>query len=84
MVVSREAGASELIEHGVNGLLLDDVNSQEELARHMRSLMQDRRWAEGLGRAGRETVEKLTWDRVAEQTMQVYQELLQKRRQKPV
>jgi len=84
VVVSREAGASELIEHGVNGLLLDDVNSQEELARHMRSLMQDRRWAEGLGRAGRETVEKLTWDRVAEQTMQVYQELLQKRRQKPV
>jgi len=80
VVVSREAGASELIENGTNGLLLNDVTNAEELASHMRSLLQDREWAEQLGRGGRETVEKLTWDTVAEQTMQVYEELLQTRR----
>ena len=76
VVVSREAGVSELIEHGVNGLLLDDVTSPEELARHMRSLVEDPQWSEELGCASRKTVEKLTWDAVAEETMRVYQDLL--------
>jgi UDP-glucose:(heptosyl)LPS alpha-1,3-glucosyltransferase len=80
VVVSREAGVAELIRHGVNGLLLEDVTSHEELAGHMRSLQQDRLWAERLGRAGRETVEKMTWDSVAEQTLRVYEKLLHKRR----
>jgi UDP-glucose:(heptosyl)LPS alpha-1,3-glucosyltransferase len=84
VVVSREAGASELIKHGVNGLLLEDVTGQKELARHMLSLLEDRRWAEDLGCAGRETVKKLTWDAVAEQTMRVYEELLQTHRPNPV
>jgi glycosyltransferase involved in cell wall biosynthesis len=41
----------------------------------MRSL-QDREWAEALGRAGRRTVEPLSWDAVAAQTMAVYKEVL--------
>jgi UDP-glucose:(heptosyl)LPS alpha-1,3-glucosyltransferase len=79
VVVSREAGVAELIQPGVNGLLLDDVTSDVELARHMRSLYEDRPWAESLGRAARKTVEEMTWDRVAEQTLDVYRELLTKR-----
>jgi UDP-glucose:(heptosyl)LPS alpha-1,3-glucosyltransferase len=75
VVVSREAGVAELIRHGVNGLLLEDVTSHSELALHMRSL-QDREWAEALGRAGRRTVEPLSWDAVAAQTMAVYKEVL--------
>jgi UDP-glucose:(heptosyl)LPS alpha-1,3-glucosyltransferase len=75
VVVSREAGVAELIRHGENGLLLEDVTSPAELALHMRSL-QDRVWAEALGRAGRKTVEPLSWDAVAAQTMAVYQEVL--------
>jgi len=84
VVVSREAGASELIQHGVNGLLLDDVARPEELARHMRSLLEDRRRAVEMGCAGRQTVKKLTWDTVAEQTMRVYEELLQTPGKTPV
>jgi UDP-glucose:(heptosyl)LPS alpha-1,3-glucosyltransferase len=79
VIVSREAGVAELIRHGANGLLLEDVTSHSELARHMRSL-QDREWAEELGRAGRKTVESLTWDAVAEQTMAVYMDLIRKRK----
>jgi UDP-glucose:(heptosyl)LPS alpha-1,3-glucosyltransferase len=79
VVVSREAGVAELIQPGVNGLLLEDVLSDEELARHMRSLAEDPAWAESLGRGGRKTIEVLTWDVVAEETLDVYRELLQKR-----
>jgi UDP-glucose:(heptosyl)LPS alpha-1,3-glucosyltransferase len=80
VIVSREAGVSELIQPGVNGLLLDDMLSDAEWAQHMRSLSSDRPWAESLGRAARKTIEELTWDRVAEQTLDVYYALLDKRK----
>jgi UDP-glucose:(heptosyl)LPS alpha-1,3-glucosyltransferase len=79
VVVSREAGAAELIKHRVNGVLIEDVTSVEELAGHMRSLMQDRELATDLGRAGRKTVQPMSWDVVANQTMCVYEELLSRR-----
>jgi UDP-glucose:(heptosyl)LPS alpha-1,3-glucosyltransferase len=79
VVVSREAGVSELIEPGVNGLLLDDFASSVELASHMRLLLHDRETAERLGRAGRETVSRFTWDAVAERTLEVYESVLAKR-----
>jgi UDP-glucose:(heptosyl)LPS alpha-1,3-glucosyltransferase len=74
-IVSREAGASELLEHGVNGLLLNE-NDARELASQMCSLERDRPRAEALGCAARKSVEGLSWDRVARETMGVYQELL--------
>jgi UDP-glucose:(heptosyl)LPS alpha-1,3-glucosyltransferase len=84
VVVSREAGASELIQHGVNGLLLDDLTNVTELAGHMDSLSRDPRWAAGLGRAARKTVEPMSWDAVARQTMRVYEGLLNWKPQTPV
>ena len=79
VVVSREAGAAELIQHGFNGLLLEDVASVPELAQHMNSLLSDRPWAAKLGCAARKTVESMSWDTVAAQTMRVYEELLERR-----
>jgi len=76
VIVSREAGASELIEHGQNGLLLEDVTSAEEFAQHMRSLANDPAWAAELGRKARNTVEPMTWDAVAAETMRVYREVV--------
>lgn len=76
VVVSRRAGAAELIEHGVNGLLLEDARSVDELTGHMQSLLSDRRWAAELGRAARKSIEPMSWDAVAEQTMRVYEGLL--------
>jgi UDP-glucose:(heptosyl)LPS alpha-1,3-glucosyltransferase len=78
VIVSREAGAAELIQHGFNGLLLEDVSSVDELAGQMQLLLRDRSWAAGLGCAARKSVEPLTWDAVAEQTMRVYQEISRK------
>jgi UDP-glucose:(heptosyl)LPS alpha-1,3-glucosyltransferase len=79
VVVSREAGAAELVQHGVNGLLLNDLSSQQELAQHMLDLSQDRCFAAELGAAARKTVESHSWDGVAQQTMCVYRELLGER-----
>ena len=76
VVVSREAGASELIESDVNGLLLRDVTSVPELAGHMQSLLQDSGFRTRLGCAARRSIEPLSWDAVAEQTMQVYKRAL--------
>jgi UDP-glucose:(heptosyl)LPS alpha-1,3-glucosyltransferase len=76
IVVSREAGAAELVEHGENGLILQDVSDTGELARHMRKLASDRNFARRLGRAARMRQEKMTWDDVAAQTMRVYEEQL--------
>jgi len=79
VIVSREAGVAELIQHEVNGLLLDDVTSHTELANHMRSLRHDPQRAESMGRAGRETVEGMSWDAVAAQTFRVYEDMLRGR-----
>jgi glycosyltransferase involved in cell wall biosynthesis len=80
VVVSREAGVAELIQPGVNGLLLDDVTDDAELARHMDSLQRDPEAAKAMGRAARQTIEPMTWDAVAEQTMDVYEKLLREAR----
>jgi UDP-glucose:(heptosyl)LPS alpha-1,3-glucosyltransferase len=78
VIVSKEAGASELIQHGVNGLLLTDLTNEGELAGHMRCLYENRVWAVELGAAARTRVESLSWDAVAEQTMRVYREALRR------
>jgi glycosyltransferase involved in cell wall biosynthesis len=76
VIVSREAGASELIEPGVNGLLLDDFRDAGELAGKMRLLSEDRALAAQIGLAARQTVEGHSWDHVAAQTMQIYERQL--------
>jgi glycosyltransferase involved in cell wall biosynthesis len=76
VVVSREAGASELIQDGVNGLLLDHYNDSAELAEKMRTIAEDQALAGRIGAAGRRTVEKYSWDLTAEETMRVYERLL--------
>jgi UDP-glucose:(heptosyl)LPS alpha-1,3-glucosyltransferase len=77
VVVSREAGASEIIQHGVNGLLLEDAISTEELAANMLYLSVDPSRAAAIGRAARKSVEPMTWQAIAERTMRVYEQLLE-------
>jgi len=79
VVVSREAGAAELIRNGINGLLLDDFADSKELAEKMRLLTEDRTLALSIGESARRTVEDHSWDATASQTMQVYQQVHAKR-----
>jgi len=80
VVVSREAGVSELIDHGRNGLLLRDAADDIELAQHMTAILNDAALAARLGQAARLTTEKLSWDFVAGETMRVYEEVVAGRR----
>ncbi len=79
VIVSREAGASELIQHSENGLVLENAADHSELARLMTRLRTYPRWAERIGEAARRTAELLSWDRVAKQTMSVYEEVVASR-----
>ncbi|HYL36151.1 MAG TPA: glycosyltransferase family 4 protein [Bryobacteraceae bacterium] len=76
VIVSREAGAAELIHSGVDGLVLDDFNDWVELGDKMRLLSEDRMLAQRMGTAARATVERYSWDETAAQTMRVYEELV--------
>lgn len=76
VIASGEAGASELIVDGENGLILADVGSEEELVGHMRHLFNDREFAQELGRRARRTAADRSWNKVAEETMQAYCECL--------
>jgi len=69
VVVSRAAGVAELIEHGVNGLLLDDFTSVSELAEKMEAAAAAR---DRLGRAARRSMETRSWEQAARETMAVY------------
>ena len=77
VVVSREAGASELIQNGVNGFVLEDFTDIVELAGKMSLLDGDRELGRSMGDAARRTVEDYSWDAIADRTMQIYQEVYQ-------
>jgi len=72
VIVSREAGAAELITHGDNGLILDRI---EELPQLMKQLQSDPALSAKLSARGRETALAHSWDEVARETMSIYKEL---------
>jgi UDP-glucose:(heptosyl)LPS alpha-1,3-glucosyltransferase len=78
VVVSHEAGASELIDDGRNGVVLKDAIDVGELASHMNSLACDRPYARRIGEAARKSVEEMSWDVVANQTMKVYEDVVRR------
>jgi UDP-glucose:(heptosyl)LPS alpha-1,3-glucosyltransferase len=75
VLTTRTAGAAELIEPGVSGLLVDDPNDVETLACQLQRLAGDREWARKLGATARLQIELYSWDRAARATMAVYREL---------
>jgi UDP-glucose:(heptosyl)LPS alpha-1,3-glucosyltransferase len=79
VVTSREAGAAELITHGVDGWLTDDPWAVEQIAGGLRALAADPERRARMGRAARATIEAHTWDRVAAETMAVYREVAAER-----
>ncbi|HEX8439462.1 glycosyltransferase family 4 protein [Archangium sp.] len=79
VIVSRAAGASELITHREDGLLLDEAGDVEALAAAMRELAGDVAFSERLGRAARVRAERCTWDEVARQTLEVYAQVRERR-----
>lgn len=71
VVVSRLAGAADLIEDGTNGVILDDPRDAHALASHLRDLCSPERRA-SLGRAARTTALTTDWPQVAARIRALY------------
>ena len=74
IVTTRQAGAAELVSHGVDGLVLDDAAEVGQMAEYLRALAKDPILRQRLGRGAQEKMRTHSWDHVADQTMRVYEE----------
>lgn len=66
-IVSKCAGASELIVEGESGLLIDDPTSSREVANQLVKLLSDPVLRKQMSEAARKVAERRSWDRVAEE-----------------
>ncbi|MCY4018104.1 MAG: glycosyltransferase family 4 protein [Chloroflexi bacterium] len=69
-----DCGVADAIEHGVTGLIVAQDNIDEELPRALLELLSNPRKAARMGAAGRERALRQTWDRVADQVLQLYED----------
>jgi starch synthase len=82
VVASAVGGISEVVEHGVTGLLVpydeqDPERFQRELANAVNELLADPQRVAAMGRAGRErAITEFSWSAVAERTVRLYRQLL--------
>ena len=77
VVTTLCAGASDLVQHGKTGWLVDDPRNIDALAEGVRLLVNNSGLRTRMGNASRAVAEKRTWDAVAEETMAVYRGMLE-------
>ncbi len=75
VVVSREAGVSEVIEHERSGWVLER-NDPQALAAALRLLAEDPALRGRLAEGGRAAAARRTWDQVARETLALYRRLV--------
>lgn len=76
VVTTRNAGASEVIEHGTTGFVLEDAADAAGLAATLRVLAGDADLRARVGSAAAAAMTGHSWDRVAARTMTVYEQAL--------
>jgi len=76
VVVSRQAGASELITEGEDGILIDNPSDHEEIANRLIPLIKNKDLREKIGYKARLKAELFSWDKMADETMMLYREVL--------
>jgi len=79
VIISARAGASALVTHGVDGLILDDPTDAPTLARLIGRLCGDRELRERLGQNATQTTQRYTWERSAEDLAAVFHEIIQRK-----
>src|SRR6202035_3933330 len=68
VLASARAGVSEIIEDGINGIILRDPRNTEELLSALRRLITDPLLCRQLGEHAALTAQNQTWDRNAQRT----------------
>jgi UDP-glucose:(heptosyl)LPS alpha-1,3-glucosyltransferase len=77
VIVSSQAGVSELITDGRDGLILKDPRDAETLAGMIRTLQTEPALRRRLGENAANTASQYTWERNAEQFRSLFEEVLQ-------
>lgn len=80
VLTTSRAGAAEVIRHLRSGIVIDDPSDVTAMAEYIRRLMGNERWRQEMGQAGREAVSPYTWDRAAERTLAVYEQIVGRKR----
>jgi len=70
-IISNVGGISELVEHEENGLLVEGGNVTE-LSKSILKLLGDEELRKKLGENARKSVQRMGWDRIAEQYCEAY------------
>jgi glycosyltransferase involved in cell wall biosynthesis len=78
VVTTRLAGVSEIIHHGIDGLILENPGDAGLLAQWLGRLMTDRDWHKSLGDAAAQTAKQYTWARNAEQLRELFEQVRQR------
>jgi glycosyltransferase involved in cell wall biosynthesis len=79
VIVSSTNGASEIITHKVDGLILEDPSDAGTLAIMIRRLYEDADFCARLGHNAAETARKYTWERNARELAAIFEEVLRRK-----
>jgi len=74
VVVSKTAGAAELVEDGKEGILLKDPKDEKEIATAINMLLENERYKK-FGKNARLKAEKYPWSRLANELLNVFEEV---------
>ena len=74
VIVSNKAGAAEVVEHGVNGFILEALLNHEEFAGHINTIVNNPELRKSMGQAASKAAEKNTWKHVVDKTLDVFEE----------
>ncbi|MFZ0880313.1 MAG: glycosyltransferase, partial [Candidatus Acidiferrales bacterium] len=84
VIVSRQAGVSELLTHGLDGFILDDATDSRQLAEFIRTIYESADLRQRLSASAAATARQYTWQRNAEDMKKTLEECLRgKRRNVP-
>lgn len=79
VIVSSANGTSEIMTHGVDGLILDDPRDAVGLAAMIRRLYEDEEFRDRLGERAAETSRQYTWERNARELAAIFGRVLQRK-----
>lgn len=80
VIVSSEAGVSETVTDGVDGLILKDPRNASELAGLIRRLLEDRRLCRRLGERAARAAAHYTWEESAARMNRIFQDVIASKR----
>jgi glycosyltransferase involved in cell wall biosynthesis len=79
VVAARVGGLAEVVEEGVTGLFIEQVEDREEVATKIIHAAQHRDWLAILGQRARQQAEsRFGWDSIARTTLDLYAKVLRK------